>query len=111
MRRMVAPDALPEGEGIVCFEFEDLPESMNSRWLVCDGIDVNVCMTDPGMDVQLYVLTDLETLTAVWRGDISVTRALDEDRIELQGPTPYRRSFRAFLGPMPWTRFKSRVAA
>jgi hypothetical protein len=42
-------------------------EGLRKWWLVvAPGADIDVCVTDPGFDVDLYVTTDLRTMTAIW---------------------------------------------
>jgi len=42
----------------------ELPPGQRSWWLVVDpNADVDLCSIDPGFDVDLYVSTDLRTMT------------------------------------------------
>jgi hypothetical protein len=43
---------------------------------VAPGVDVDLCAIDPGFDVDLYVTTDLRTITAMWMGLSKVREAL-----------------------------------
>jgi DNA-binding HxlR family transcriptional regulator len=98
MRRTVKPDAFPPGRISVQFDFSDLPASKRTWWLVCDRGEVDICPTDPGLEVNLFVATDLRTMTRVWMGDISVRTAIGSGGIELEGSREFRQRFERWLG-------------
>jgi DNA-binding HxlR family transcriptional regulator len=86
VRRNVNADPLPPGRSVIEFIFTDCPASEGRYWLIV-GQDrtVDVCKVDPGFDVDLYVSTDLRTLTEIWLGYTSIERAKDENRLTLTG--------------------------
>ena len=109
MRRTVKPEVLPISPSVIHFHYDDSPRRGPDWWLVCDAEEVDVCVSDPGFDVDLYVITDSATMTGIWRGDKSLHKAIDEGALELQGPTAVRRKFNAFLGERPWIGIRSQV--
>ena len=98
MRRLVKPDAFPEGRVNVRFDFSDQPAEKRHWWIVSNGAEVDLCPVDPGYEVDLLVMTDLPTLTRVWMGDLSAKSAMATGKIELEGPRIFRRSFEHWLG-------------
>ena len=62
------PDAFPAGRISVQFDFSDLPASKRTWWLVSDREEADLCPTDPGFEVDLYVATDLRTMTPRFHG-------------------------------------------
>jgi hypothetical protein len=46
---------------------------------------VDLCSVDPGFDVDLYVSTDLRTMTAIWMGLDTVRDARRAERLMLSG--------------------------
>ncbi len=46
---------------------------------------VDLCSVDPGFDVDLYLSTDLRTMTEIWMGYITVERAKDQKRLVITG--------------------------
>jgi len=42
---------------------------------VIKGGDVDVCLKDPGHEVELHIFTDVKTLTGVWMGDLSLGKS------------------------------------
>lgn len=111
MRRTVRPDSLPGVPAVVQFHYPEQAPKKQDWWLVCDTDGVELCLIDPGFDVDLYVQTDGATMTGIWRGDFSLRQALDWGDLELQGPSALRRAFNRFLGERPWPGIKSRLAA
>ena len=59
--------------------------------------EAEICLTDPGHEVDLRVRTHVRTLTRVWMGDADLGGALRAGEIELSGPSHLRRAFPAWL--------------
>jgi DNA-binding HxlR family transcriptional regulator len=98
MRRSVKPSEFPSGRFSVQFDFSDQPASKRHWWLVGDDQEVDLCPTNPGFDVGLYVTTDLRTMTRVWMGDLTLKTAINSGAIELDGTRDLRQRFERWLG-------------
>jgi len=98
MRRNVKPDAFPFERISVQFSFSDQPASKRMWWLVSDRGDVDLCATNPGFEVALFVTTHLRTMCRVWLGDLPVRGAVNSGQIELVGPHELRKRFERWLG-------------
>jgi DNA-binding HxlR family transcriptional regulator len=98
MRRRIKVEAFPAGRISVQFDFSDLPASKRTWWLVSNGEEVDLCPTDPGFEVGLYVATDLRTMTRVFMGDLTMRAAVDAGQIELDGSRELRQCFERWLG-------------
>jgi DNA-binding HxlR family transcriptional regulator len=84
MRRNLNPDPLPDRRTVIQFLYPELPASKRAWWLVVEpGGEVDLCWSDPGFDVDLYVSTDLRTMTAIWMGATTVRK--ETDKIALTG--------------------------
>ncbi len=86
------------GRTTLHFEFSDYKAKLRRWWLVIDAGEVDVCMKDPGHEIDLQVTTDVRTLTGVWMGDIALGQALRDHRIRLNGPTRLKRDISTWLG-------------
>jgi DNA-binding HxlR family transcriptional regulator len=102
IRRNVDPSHLPPRRTVVQFAFADVPGPDGTYWLVGDPAEVELCMKDPGYEVDLYVASDLATLTQTWMGDIPLADALDGERIQLDGDRALRESFRHWFALSPF---------
>jgi DNA-binding HxlR family transcriptional regulator len=107
MRRTVKPEAFPPGRVSVQFEFSELPASKRHWWLVSDGAEIDLCATDPGFEVNLFVTTDLKSLTQVWLGELSVRTALATGQLMLDGSRTLRQCFEQWLGLSAFAGIKS----
>ena len=61
--------------------------------------------------MDLYVATDLRTMTAIWMGLTNVHAELDAGRLELSGDKMLARSMQQWLGLSPFAKEKDRRAA
>jgi DNA-binding HxlR family transcriptional regulator len=86
VRRNINPDPMPKRRVVIQFQYRELPVSQRSWWLLVDpDAGVDLCAIDPGFDVDLYVSTDLRTMTAIWMGLETVRAALRAERMMLTG--------------------------
>ncbi len=79
----------------------DQPFPVGVRGVVVDKSDVDVCLTDPGIAVDVAVEADLRTLTRVWMGDALFVDALTDGQITLHGPTELTRRVPGWFGQHP----------
>jgi hypothetical protein len=80
-------------------------------WIVIEGGEVDLCVIDPGYDVDLYVSSSLRSMTAVWMGVSTLKAEIDAGSIELTGNAAIARSMHEWLGQSPFATEKSRVAS
>ena len=110
MRRFVDHARLPSDKCVVQFQYTDLPPAKRDYWLVAENGHADMCSIDPGFDVDLYVVTELATMTAIWMGVTTVARETKDGRLELTGPRDLCNSMQQWLGLSPFAREKKRVA-
>src|SRR3546814_20758879 len=64
MRRNLDTTPMPRGRSTIQFIYGGLPEARRNWWLIVEpDKEVDLCAVDPGHDVDLYVTTDLRTMT------------------------------------------------
>ena len=87
MRRKINPAALPAlRRTVIEFTYPELPKEQQHYWLICKpGTPVDLCSTDPGHDVDLFVQADLKAMTSAWIGFSSLQSEISEGRISLLG--------------------------
>jgi len=110
IRGRVDPTSFPPGRTVVQIEFIDLPAPKKRWWLVNEDNEVDLCLKDPGYEVDLYLVTDLRTLTEVWMGDVSLERANEESKLEISGREGLRRRLRSWLRLSPFAGIRRRDA-
>ena len=100
LRRRVAVDQLPAQHLIVEFRFRGLPERHRGGhifWLVLSRPDVELCLKDPGADVDLLVDADLGAFAKFWLGDRSLEEIVREKSVHLVGRREWIRAFPSWL--------------
>ncbi|MCS6622894.1 helix-turn-helix transcriptional regulator [Roseibacterium beibuensis] len=103
MHRNLNTTPMPRRRSVVQFLYSDLPASQRSFWLIVDpDVGVDLCSTEPGFDVDLYVSVDLRTMTAIWMGHDTVRRASDEGRMTLTGEDRLAADIQTWLGLSPF---------
>jgi DNA-binding HxlR family transcriptional regulator len=102
IRGRVDPARFPSGRTVVRVEFTDRPAPQKHWWLVNEDEEVDLCLKDPGYDVDLYLVTTVRTLTEVWMGDVSLPRVIAEGRMEIHGREELRRRLRPWLRLSPF---------
>lgn len=100
LRRRVQADRLPAGRVTVQFEFRDADK--RCFWLVLHRPEVDLCLADPGFDIDLCVTTDVGTFTRVYLGRVSIANALGEGSVTVVGRSDLRRAFGGWIGLSPF---------
>ncbi len=98
MHRNMDLSYFPEERRVLHFVFLDYDMGMRFWWLVVEQGNVDICLKDPGYEPDLYIETELKTLTGVWIGDMTVTSALNRKLINLSGDRELKQSFSHWLG-------------
>lgn len=103
MRRNIDTRPMPSRRSVIQFVYSDLPPPRRDWWLIVSpGEDVDLCSVDPGFDIDLYVETDLRTMTAIWMGLSSVPQAQANDRLALAGNRTLAAAMQQWLGLSPF---------
>lgn len=98
MENSVNPAAFKKERGVVEIQFTDQPVHKRRWWFLNENKRCELCIREPGFDIDLYIRSDLPTLIYVWRGDMSLTQALKADRLEAHGDRTALKTLRAWLG-------------
>ena len=108
MRRNLDPSPLPSVRTVVQFLYSDLPSSKSHWWLVIEPQgEVDLCWSDPGFEINLFVTTDLRTMTAIWMGLSTIEN--EQDNMELLGERQVAQSMQVWLGLSPFAKQKKLV--
>jgi uncharacterized protein (DUF1330 family)/DNA-binding HxlR family transcriptional regulator len=99
IRDNINPDPMPARRTTIQVIFTDLPKAKRNWWLLAQpGEGVDLCSINPGFDVDLYVSTDLRTLTEVWMGYTPLRRAKQEGRLTLTGNRQLEADMKSWFG-------------
>jgi DNA-binding HxlR family transcriptional regulator len=75
VQRRIRGDALPRTPIVVRIELSDARGRGGTRFLLLRRSEVSLCTENPGFPDELCIRGSLRTLTAWWRGDISLADA------------------------------------
>ena len=98
LERSVDPSQLPGSETIIQFKFLDLSEQRDWWLLVRDG-KVEICITPPGRDVDVFFTTSLRTMHDVWMGDRTYREAILSGELTVEGELALTRRISSWLHP------------
>jgi DNA-binding HxlR family transcriptional regulator len=107
LERGVRADAFAPGRTVVRIEFLDQPQAKRLWWFVNEAGHCELCMQDPGFDIDLYLACSLRDMIYIVRGDLALTKAMDTDRLLVDGSGALRRNLRAWLNLSPVTKIRS----
>jgi DNA-binding HxlR family transcriptional regulator len=108
LRRRVKVENLPEPRVVTRFDFHAQGarsfwlDGEQSFWLILERPVVDLCLSDPGFEVDLTVNADVTELTRVYLGHISLMQAIREGSVEVLGGRELRSGFRKWLGVSPF---------
>lgn len=113
MRRNLNPTPLPPRRVTIQFLYSEITRAQKRWWLIVDKASshgtVDLCMKDPGYDVDLYIVTDLRTMTAVWMGITTVQEATGNGKLRLSGPPEMVSRMQEWLGLSPFAHEPKQV--
>lgn len=98
LERSIQTDKLPGKETVIRFNFNDVNDYPN-WWVVVSGDQVDVCVHDPGKEVDVYFNVCVRVMCQLWMGDISYRKAIAEGKLNLVGHKALTRDVNAWLKP------------
>lgn len=101
LRRRLRTENVPARRTVVQFQFRPRGNSP-TFWLVMRPSETDLCTTDPGHGVDLYVDAELSAMAHVFLGRLSLRSALRDGRVELEGPAGLRKAFPTWIGISPF---------
>ena len=84
LKRSIVPEKLIGRETIIRFKFTDI-EQYPDWWLVVTGDEVDLCVKDPGKEVDVYFTSDVKTMADIWMGDNTYRKAIRDDLLQIVG--------------------------
>ncbi|PLX40354.1 MAG: transcriptional regulator [Hyphomicrobiales bacterium] len=103
MRRNLNTEPMGSSRSTIQFIYPELPQVHRTWWLIVEPDNVvDLCSVDPGFDVDLYVTTDLRTMTEIWLGLSTVAKARENERLILTGDKGLEQAMQRWLGLSPF---------
>ena len=111
MRRNINPNPLPPRRCVIQIVYPELSPGKRHWWLIVEGNDTDLCKVDPGFDVDLYISTDLRTMTSIWMGLTSIQTEVNAGRLKLTGDPTIKNRMQQWLRLSPFAAEKKRIKA
>lgn len=86
-----------DGRRVVEFTLEGVPAEKRFYWLVFEEGDIDICVQDPGHEIDLWVEAHIRTLIEIWLGFDTLTAALEAGRLLLDGARAEQDAFRRWF--------------
>ena len=96
IQRRIDPAKLPRGQTVIKFKFANLKNYAN-WWIKVVNEDVDLCIDNPGYDVDVFFTSDLRTMTEVWMGDLSLQKAQEDRRLMVNVISPHLRNLKSWF--------------
>jgi hypothetical protein len=96
LERSVDPAKLVGNRSVIRFHFKDLP-AQRDWWLVVKDRKVDLCIVDPGQDVDVYFFCTVRTMHDIWMGDLSYGEAVSSGALIVEGEPALTRNIRSWL--------------
>ena len=103
LRRNLNPADFRAGRTVVQFTFRREARAAQNYWLIArPGASVELCKTDPGFEVDLFIESDLQSLTGIFLGQVAIAQAVSREDIVLAGEPDLIATIDTWLGKIPF---------
>jgi hypothetical protein len=92
IHRNVDTDKLPDERVVVHFHLRGSSDKKSRFWLVLEPDSVDMCLVDPGYDVDLHVDGHVRTMVDYWMGQIELGDAVRAGDLTIEGPRALTRA-------------------
>lgn len=92
IRRRIDIGLFPDTRVVLKFEFSDYVAKQRCWWLVVNKGEIDLCRSDPGYEINLFVTSRLKALTEIWMGDVTLRRALRTKLVQVSGDAALKKT-------------------
>ncbi len=104
MRRTVDPAIFPNHRIVVQFEYPDAPKGARDWWLVSQNGEIDLCLNDPGYDVDIVITCSLKTMTEIWVCQRHFLDAVKQGDIKVIGDPKLTNKLQEWLRSSPLSK-------
>lgn len=98
LERSIRPEKLTGDATVIRFNFLDVKD-FPVWWIVVEGQDVQVCVNDPGKEVDVYFNVCVRVMCDIWMGQLSYRKAISDGKLEVVGPKALTRNIFDWMMP------------
>jgi len=96
LQRSIKPENLPGRTTTLRFNFTDF-EAQPSWWIVVSGEQVDVCVLDPGKEVDVYFTSTVKCLSDIWMGETTYRKEINAGNLTLVGNRALTKNVSSWL--------------
>ncbi|MGK0237626.1 MAG: DNA-binding HxlR family transcriptional regulator [Candidatus Pelagisphaera sp.] len=96
-------EQVPGGEVVAHFAFSGL-KTFPHWWIKLKDEERELCIVNPGCDVDVTLKSDLRTMTRIWAGELTFAEAKKTSHLQVEGRPVYTRSLPNWLKVSPLAR-------
>ncbi len=104
MRRTVDPAVFPSHRIVVQFEYPDAPKGARNWWLVTENGEIDLCLNDPGYEVDVVIRCSLKTMTEIWICQQQFSDAVRKGEIKVIGNSKLTNKLQDWLRSSPLSK-------
>ena len=98
MHRNIDFDHIPDDRRFTVYiEISGVPANRRRWWMLMENEAVDVCLKDPGYEVDVFVAASMRTLAEIWMGQVTLRDAESAERLFLDGTPKNCAAFRKCL--------------
>jgi DNA-binding HxlR family transcriptional regulator len=110
IRRNIDVERLPGGQRtVIAIDLQGAEPALRRWWLVVDAGEVDLCLKDPGYEVNLHLSAELRAMVEVWTGSQSMGEAMRAGKLTFEGSRTLASSFRKCLKLSPFARAQAEI--
>jgi DNA-binding HxlR family transcriptional regulator len=98
VRRRIITTAFPAGKTVINFQFLDMPPKKRAWWLVVEDGDVDLCLKNPGFDIDLVFSTTSQVMVEIWNGYTTIKKETRARNLSLTGSKELKSTVDDWLG-------------
>lgn len=102
-------DELPSCDTVIEFDLTDVEDSPK-RYVHVQNADCQVCDTDLGFEVDVYITATLKTMTRIWYGELDMREAMERGLMKVSAAPVYLRHIKRWLRISSFTTDNPRIA-
>ena len=104
MRRTVDPAVFPKRRIVVQFEYPDAPKGGRNWWLVSENGEIDLCLSNPGHEVDIVIKCSLKTMSEIWICQQQFRNAVKNGDIKVTGDSKLASKLQDWLRSSPLSK-------
>jgi DNA-binding HxlR family transcriptional regulator len=102
LHRNVHADRLPDHRVVLHFHIRGSSDKRSRFWLVLKPEGVDLCVSDPGFEVDAIIRGHVRVLVDYWLGQVDLPEAVRRGDLEIDGPSRLVRAIPSWFGRSPF---------